>query len=65
MCFESYERVQEQVEKTTTQTGLKVVAWLNEKVYQTARKYNQDFRENMKIEFDQILPKWNYTIKPL
>ncbi|MGI8766347.1 MAG: ISAzo13-like element transposase-related protein [Gemmatimonadaceae bacterium] len=65
MGFESYERVQEQVEKTTIQTGLKVVAWLNDKVYQTARKYSQDFRENMKIEFDQLLPKWNYIINHL
>ena len=64
-CFESYQEIEEQTEKTTTTTGLSVVAWLNEKVYQTARKYSQSFREDMKIEFDQLLPKWNYKIKPL
>jgi hypothetical protein len=65
MWFESYEQVLEQVEKTTTRTGLEVVAWINDKVYQTARKYSQGFKENMKIEFDLLIPKLNYRIKPL
>lgn len=65
MWFESYEHVLEQVEKTTTRTGLEVVAWLNDKFYQTARKYSQDFKENMRIEFDLLIPKLNYRIKPL
>ena len=65
LCFQSYEQVQAQVEKTTTQTGLQVVAWCNDKIYQTARKYSEQFKQNMQIEFDALLPKWNYTIKPL
>lgn len=64
-CFESYQQIKEQTEKTTTTTGLRVAAWLNDKVYQTARKYSQSFRENMQIEFDALLPRWNYQIKPL
>lgn len=65
VVFDNYEIVKEQVEKTTTKTGLQVVAWLNEKVYQSGRKYSANFKETMKIVFDQVLPKWNYQIHPL
>ncbi len=64
VVFESYEIIKAQAEKTTTQTGLKVVAWINEKVYQTGRKYSKNFKETMTITFDEILPKWNYQIQP-
>jgi len=65
MVFENYEIIKGQAEKTTTQTGLQVVAWINEKVYQTGRKYSENFKETMTIRFDKILPKWNYQIQPL
>ena len=65
VVFKNYQIVKELIEKTTTQKGLKVVAWLNEKVYKTGRKYAENFKENMTITFDEILPKWNYKIKPL
>ena len=65
VVFENYEIVKEQVEKTTTLTGLQVVAWLNEKVYQNGRKTSENFKETMTIVFDQVLPKWNYHIQPL
>ena len=65
VVFENYEIIKEYAEKTTTQTGLQVVVWINEKVYQTGRKYSDNFKEMMTIKFDEILPKWNYQIQPL
>ena len=65
IVFENYEIVKKQVEKTTTATGLQVTAWLNEKVYQSGRRYSRDFKEKMTIVFDKVLPKWNYQIQPL
>lgn len=65
MVFENYEMIKGRTERTTTQTGLKVVAWINEKVYQTGRKYSEFFKATMTIRFDEILPKWNYQIQPL
>lgn len=65
MVFENYEIIKEQAEKTTTEKGLKVVAWINEKLYQNGRKYSQNFKETMTIVFDEVLPKWNYQIQPL
>lgn len=65
VLFSDYQVIKERVEKTTTKTGLKVVAWINEKVYQSGRKYSENFKETMKIVFDETLPKWNYVINPL
>jgi hypothetical protein len=33
-------------------------------VYQTGRQYTADFKHNMKIVFDDYLPKWNYRAVP-
>jgi hypothetical protein len=65
VVFETYEIVKQQVEKTTTTKGLQVIAWINEKVYQSGRKTSENFKETMTIVFDQVLPKWNYQIQPL
>ncbi len=62
MLFSDYEIIKARAEQTTTQTGLKVVAWINEKLYQSGRKYSADFKETMTIAFDELLPKWNYQI---
>ena len=35
-----------------------------DKGYQTGRKYAADFKHNMKILFDDSLPKWNYRAVP-
>ena len=51
-------------EKAKTNKGLKVVANVIEKVYETGKKVKQGFKENMKIMFDKILPKWNYRVIP-
>lgn len=65
VLFSDYEIIKERAEQTTTQTGLKVVAWINEKLYRSGRKYSADFKETMTIAFDELLPKWNYQIHPL
>ncbi len=56
--------VKELMEKAKTSTGLEVTVDTLDKVYQTGRKYAADFKETMKIMFDDILPKWNYRAIP-
>ena len=34
------------------------------KVYQTGRKVAEDFKLNMRILFDTVLPQWNYRALP-
>ena len=64
VVFSSIEIVKELMEKTKTSTGLKVFVKVIDKVYQTGRKVNDDFKKNMKIIFDDYLPNWNYRAVP-
>ena len=64
VVFESVELVKGLMEKTKTSTGLRVTVDILDQVYQTGRKYAEGFKENMKIVFDEFLPKWNYRAIP-
>ncbi len=64
VLFDSVATVQRLLEKTRTSTGLGVIVQVLDKVYQTGRKYTKGFKENMKILFDDFLPKWNYRAVP-
>ena len=52
------------MERAKTSNGLRVTVGLLEKVYATGRKYAADFKDTMKIVFDDHLPKWNYCALP-
>jgi hypothetical protein len=53
------------IETATTKTGLTVTANIIKKVYQTGRKVAANFKETMRIVFDEELGKWNYRAVPL
>jgi hypothetical protein len=59
VVFKSVELVKELMEKTKMSKGLNVIVQIIDKVYQTGRKISGDFKENMKIIFDEYLPMWN------
>lgn len=65
VILKSYSMVETLIQKTTTQTGLTVRTNLTDKIYQTGRSVQEGFKKNMKIVFDQFLPKWNYTAVPV
>ena len=52
------------MQKTHTRKGLTVTVQIVDKVYQKGRKVAKDFKETMRIVFDEFLPKWNYTAVP-
>lgn len=62
--LETIETAKHYMEKAETAKGLKVVVRIIDKVFETGRKYAADFKKNMTIQFDDILPKWNYTAIP-
>lgn len=64
IVFTSIEVVNELIKKAKTSTGLKVFSKINVKVYQTARKVMEGFKEKMTIVFDDFLGKWNYCAIP-
>lgn len=64
VVLEDIETAKYYIEKTETTQGLNVVVRFLNKVYVTGRKYAADFKENMSIQFDEHLPKWNYKAIP-
>jgi hypothetical protein len=65
VIFTSIELVKELMEKTNTATGLKAFVHIIDKVYETGRKVAADFKETMRIVFDDFLPHWNYRAIPI
>jgi hypothetical protein len=61
----SHQLVQTLLERATTRTGLKVVVNIIEKTYQTGRKVADNYKETMRIIFDDFLSQWNYRAIPL
>ena len=64
VIFQTLETVRNYIAKTRTSQGLTVQVKVLEKVYQTGLKCAAGFKKSMKIVFDTLLPKWNYTALP-
>ena len=64
VIFKSLEIVKEQIGKATTKTGLRVFSSIVSEVYETGKKVADNFKETMKIVFDEFLPQWNYRAIP-
>ena len=57
----SVKMLEKHIKRTKTKTGLKVEVAISKKTYNSGRKVQDGFKENMPIEFDAYLPKWNYV----
>jgi hypothetical protein len=64
VVFKSIQLVKSLMEKTHTQQGLTVTVKIMDRLYQKGRKVADDFKETMRIVFDDCLPQWNYTAFP-
>ena len=64
VVFESIDFVRTLMASTKTKAGLRVFVKIVDRIYQIGRKYAEDFKENMRIRFDDGLPQWNYTAIP-
>jgi Rhodopirellula transposase DDE domain len=64
MVLTSHQLIKELIERTTTKTGLTVVACILNKIYETKRKVVAGFKKSMRILFDDILGQWNYVATP-
>ena len=63
----SVEDAAERAALTTTKTGLKVYADINNKTYDIKRQVDESYKKRLswQVVFSQTLPKWNYLIKPI
>ena len=64
VVFKDVDTVKSLIEKTKTKTGLKVTVEIIDTIYETGRKASEGFKENMRIRFDEYLPRWNYMAVP-
>lgn len=65
VIFTSVALVKQLIQKASTKSGLNVTVNILDKVYQTGRKVTADFKLTMRVIFDDILPRLNYTILPI
>ena len=64
VILKTHQLTKELIEKTTTKSGLKVFACIINQVYETGRKVAAEFKESMRIVFDEHLRRWNYVAVP-
>ncbi len=64
VLFDTLETIVGLMRKASTKTGLRTTVNVVRRIYETGRKATAEFRENMPIIFDDILPKWNYRAVP-
>jgi len=60
----AYEVVLECIRHTTTKTGLKIQAVMDENTYETGKKITDEQIAEINIQKDEFHPEWNYTIAP-
>ena len=56
--------VVELMRRTATSTGLSATVNVIRRAYDFGRKVAKDFKAEMSIVFDELLPKWNYCAVP-
>jgi len=60
----TYEVILELIRHTTTKTGLKIQAILDEHEYKTGKQITDEQMQRVDIQGDAFHPEWNYTIRP-
>lgn len=60
----SYDQMLHYIQDTKTQTGLTVQAHLVTEKYATGVKVPDEEMDALNIEFHDVCPQWNYTIRP-
>jgi hypothetical protein len=63
--LDSFETIQNYINTTSTTTGLKVKAYIDQKNYEKGVKINVEQMSQLNIRKHDELPNWNYTITPL
>ena len=64
MLFDTLDTVVSLMRKASTSTGLKTTVNVIRRVYDIGRKVADDFKANLPLLFDDVLPKWNYVAMP-
>lgn len=58
-----YEVIINFIKNTTTEKGLEIYARLDKNKYEKGKKFSDEEMEKIKIEYHDLFPLWNYSIK--
>src|SRR5467141_3092803 len=64
MLFDTLDTVVTFMRKASTSTGLRTTVNVMRRYYETGRKATARMKQNLRIVFDNLLPKWNYRAIP-
>ena len=64
LLFDTLATVVELMRKATTSTGLKTTVNVIRRIYEIGRNATDEIKRNLKIVYDELLPKWNYRAIP-
>src|SRR6266849_8733889 len=64
MLFDTLDTVVTLMRKASTSTGLRTTVNVIRRHYETGRHATDHMKQNLKIVFDNLLPKWNYRAIP-
>ena len=63
--LDTYQKMLHFIRTTTTQTGLAVTAYLDRNEYPTHLKPDPQLISSLGLSHGKILPRWNYTLRPI
>lgn len=66
MLFDTLQTAVDLMRKTCTRIGLKTTVNVIRRIYETGRRITEEMKDYLRstIDFDTLLPKWNYTAIP-
>ncbi len=64
LIFRTLDIIAGGLQRVSTSTGLKLTYAVLDKVYALQRTVSQHFLDACPIQFDELLPEWNYTVIP-
>ena len=64
LLFDTLETVVELMRKATTSTGLKTTVNVIRRIYESGRNATDEMKRDLKIVYDDLMPKWNYRAIP-
>ena len=64
MLFDCLDTVTTLMRRAKTRTGLRTTVGVIKRAFETGRNATREMKENLKIVYDELLPKWNYVANP-
>ena len=64
MLFDTIETVVHLMRRAATSTGLRTTVNVIRRCYETGRNATDAMKQQLRIKYDELLPKWNYIATP-